>query len=267
MTEPAREVALVATDLDGTLLRSDGTLSPYSREVLAELDHRGLPVVLVTARPLRWMGDLWEVVGEHGLAIVSNGAILYDAHERRIRELTGIGRDEGLALAARIRDAVPGARFGLEGASGLALEGTFGEPHHVPEGTPVGPLEEVWTEPAAKLMVRAPSQDPDEVRRRVVAAVGEDATATWSVAGLVEISAPEVTKAWRLAHVCADLGVDRSGVLAFGDMPNDLPMLAWAGQSCAVANAHETVRAAADRVVPANDEDGVATTLADLLLG
>jgi hypothetical protein len=128
-------------------------------------------------------------------------------------------------------------------------------------------LAEVWTEPAAKLMVRDPSLDPDELRRRVVAAVGEDATATWSVAGLVEISAAEVTKAWRLAHVCADLGIDRSGVLAFGDMPNDLPMLAWAGRSCAVANAHETVREAADRVVPGNDEDGVAATLAALLLG
>ncbi len=54
--------------------------------------------------------------------------------------------------------------------------------------------------------------------------------------------------------------------VAFGDMPNDLPMLAWAGRSFAVANAHHEVLAAADEVIASNDDDGVAQTLGPLVL-
>ena len=69
---------LVATDLDGTLVRSDGTVSPYTHDVIAELDERGVPVVFVTGRPLRWADEVCSYVGAHGLAVVSNGALVWD---------------------------------------------------------------------------------------------------------------------------------------------------------------------------------------------
>ncbi|MGN6687609.1 MAG: HAD family hydrolase [Actinomycetales bacterium] len=56
-------------------------------------------------------------------------------------------------------------------------------------------------------------------------------------------------------------------MIAFGDMPNDLPMLAWAGHPWAMANAHPDVLAAVDHVTVTNDEDGVAVVLEDELLG
>ena len=89
---------LVATDLDGTLVRSDGTVSSATQELLATLDRRGVPVVFVTARPLRWMDDLWPMVGRHGMAIVSNGAILYDVAAGRARDVAGIDAAAGAAL-------------------------------------------------------------------------------------------------------------------------------------------------------------------------
>jgi len=134
----------------------------------------------------------------------------------------------------------------------------------VPDGSPVGPLEELWDEPAVKLLVRHPGLNPDTLRDRVVAAVGDRAVATWSVPGLVEISAPGITKAARLVQVADELGVAASEVVAFGDMPNDLPMLEWAGTSYAMANADPAVLAAATRVAPANDDDGVAAVLGEL---
>ena len=255
---------LVATDLDGTLLRSDGTVSPYTAGVLEKLDRRGVTVVIVTARPLRWMQDLWQYVGSHGLAIVSNGAIVYDVGAGRVRELTGIDVDEGLALVAAITAAVPEAAFAIECESGIRLDPRFHERHEVPEGSPVGDLGGLWEEPAVKLMVRCEGLDPDELRKRVIEAVGDLAVPTWSGEHLVEISAPGITKASTLARICADLGVDARDVVAFGDMPNDLPMLAWAGTSYAMANADPAVIAAADHVAPANDDDGVATVLVGL---
>ena len=255
---------LVATDLDGTLLRSDGTVSPYTAEVLEKLDRHGVTVVIVTARPLRWMQDLWQYVGSHGLAIVSNGAIVYDVGARRVRQLTGIDVDEGLALVEAITAAVPEASFAIECESGIRLDPRFHERHEVPEGSPVGDLGALWDEPAVKLMVRCEGMDPDGLRKSVVEAVGDLAVPTWSGEHLVEISAPGVTKASTLARICADLGVDARDVVAFGDMPNDLPMLAWAGTSYAMANADPSVIAAADHVAPTNDDDGVATVLVGL---
>ncbi len=253
---------LVATDLDGTLLRSDGTWSPRTERVLGELERRGVPVVIVTARPIRWMADLLPLVGHSTATVVSNGAVVYDAHAAQVLELTGIGRREGLALLEAISAAVPGATYALECESGIVRDPRFVEPHPFPEGSPVGELAELWTEPAVKVMVRHPHLDDDEFRERTLAAVGGRGNATWSVPDLVEIGPPGVDKATTLARVAAGLGIAPQETLAFGDMPNDLPMLRWAGTSYAVANAHPSVLAAADHVAPPHDDDGVALVLA-----
>jgi Cof subfamily protein (haloacid dehalogenase superfamily) len=259
-----RRPRLVATDIDGTLVDSSGHLSARTREVLDRLDKAGVPLVVVTARPLRWMTELWPVVGRHGVGIVSNGAIVYDVAEDRIHELEGIDVEAGLALIAAIRAALPGAVFAFELVSGFAHEAAYDEPHHIPDGSPSGPAEEVLSEVAVKVLVKAPGTDPEELRDVVAAAVGDSATPTWSVDGLVEISAAGVTKAAALARVCDRLGVAAEDVVAFGDMPNDLPMLAWAGTSYAVANAHPSLLEVVDHVAPANDEDGVAQVLAGI---
>lgn len=257
---------LIATDLDGTLVADDSTtVPPYTASVLRRMDDAGIPVVFVTARPLRWMDAFWPHVGEHGLAVVSNGAITFDVHGRSIRSLIGIDAPTGLGLTTDIADAVPGAWFAIECADGMRLDPAYVEQYPVSSGTPRGVLSEIWDQPAVKLLVRAPSIDADDLHARVVAAVGERATVTWSVSGLVEISALGVTKASALAALCAEFGVAADEVYAFGDMPNDIPLLSWAGTAYAVANAHDSVRAIADHIAPACTEEGVAQVLAELL--
>jgi len=106
-------------------------------------------------------------------------------------------------------------------------------------------------------------RDAVEREDQAEAAVDGRLVITWSSAtSLLEISAPGVTKASTLELLCADVGVDAADVIAFGDMPNDLPMLTWAGTSYAMADAHPSVVAAADHVAPGHDEDGVARVLA-----
>jgi len=258
---------LIATDLDGTLVRADSPEpSPRTADVLERVDTAGVPVVFVTARPLRWMDGFWAHVGKHGMAIVSNGAIVYDAHAHAVRTLTGIDAEVGLTVVRAVTDAVPDATFAIECADGIRLDENFVERYEVPEGTKRGPLADLWDVPAVKLLVRHEGMDPDDFRERVTAAVGDSANATWSVPGLVEVSAAGVTKASALVELCASLDVDAADVVAFGDMPNDLPMLAWAGTSYAVAGAHESVLAAADHVAPPCEEDGVAQVMERLVL-
>jgi len=254
---------LVATDLDGTLVRTDGTVSPYTHDVIAELDDRGVPVVFVTGRPLRWAEEVFHYVGAHGLAVVSNGALVWDVARDEVDLVRELPVDVGLEVCRRIRDAVPGAAFAVETVGGIALETGFLERHPVPDGSRRGTLEEVYDAPAVKVLARHEELSAQEFWDRALAAVADLAVITWSSgSALLEISAAGVTKASTLALLCERLGVDASEVIAFGDMPNDIPMLAWAGDSWAMADAHPTVVAAADHVAPGHDEDGVARVLA-----
>ena len=255
---------LVATDLDGTLLRSDGTVSPHTASVLREVLDRGVEVVFVTARPWRWMTELWAYVGSRGLAVVSNGALLLDVATGRPLEVHGIEREVGLPLVDAIRARVPGCAFAIELLAGISLEPDYREPGHAPPGSPRGDLAELWNAPVLKLLARSREVDPEIFRDAVLDAVGDRATVTWTMDGLMEISAVGVTKGVALARLCELRGVAAHDVVAFGDMPNDLAMLAWAGTSYAVANAHPSVLEEADHVAPANEDDGVAAVLAEV---
>jgi len=256
---------LVATDLDGTLLDDEGRITERTQDVLHRVQALGVRVVVVTARPLRWMDELWAAVGGgRGVGIVSNGAVTYDIGSRRVLERRGIPAADGLSLVAAIRDAAPGTAFALECLGGYRHEPAYVDLHPTPPDMRVAELDVLWDEPAVKLLAQHLTLDPDEFRTRVIDAVGDRATPTWTMDGLMEISAAGVTKGGALSELCRRLGVAAADVVAFGDMPNDIPMLTWAGTSYAVANAHTTVRAAADHVAPANTENGVATVLAGL---
>ncbi len=254
---------LVATDLDGTLVGPDGTVSARTAQVLAAVDALGVPVVFVTARPLRWMVDIWPYVGSHSLAIVSNGAILYDASAGRIVDIAGIPPEVGVPLLADLAAALPRAGLGLEYTSGLHRTELY-ESDEDPDPSSICDIHDPWLGPVAKMLVKDYTIPPEELRSITAAVIGTRATPTWSVPGLVEISAAGVTKGWRLREVCASLGIAAKDVVAFGDMPNDLDMMSWAGTSYGMANGHPSVRAAATHVAPANSDDGVARVLSEL---
>ncbi|KQT90775.1 hypothetical protein ASG49_13600 [Marmoricola sp. Leaf446] len=269
MTDPAPGgVRLVATDLDGTLLRSDGTLSPRTVAALADARTAGLDVVFVTGRPLRWATQVFDHVGGHGLAIAANGALLWDVDADRARLVRALERDAALRVGRSVRAAVPGTMLAVETVDGFGLEPDYLPGHPLTEGARRGPFEELVDAPVLKLLVRREGAVADDYAADVVAAAEGLATVTWSSSGsLLELSAPGVTKASTLELLCADLGVERREVVAFGDMPNDLAMLRWAGTSYAMANAHEAALEAADRVALSNDEDGVAAVIEQLLAG
>jgi Cof subfamily protein (haloacid dehalogenase superfamily) len=267
---------LVAVDLDGTLLHSDGSVTDRTREVLDELERRGVVVVFVTGRPIRWMEPLWQHVGDHGLAVCSNGGIVYDVPGRRVLESRPIPREVGLTVTARIREGVPGTTFAVERVDGFGREPSYLR-RRAEDGRPreredhpdlsVGPVEEIFGDGVVKLLALHHDLAPEEFWSRVEGLVGHAVTTTWSSVGaLVEMSAAGVTKASTLELLCGQLGVDAREVVAFGDMPNDIPMLQWAGTSYAMANGHPSAKEVADRTAPRNDEDGVAQVLEELFL-
>jgi hydroxymethylpyrimidine pyrophosphatase-like HAD family hydrolase len=257
---------LVATDLDGTLLRSDGTGSERTAAALKAVQAAGIRTVLVTARPPRWLDGLAHLVGDGGVAICGNGAFVYDVPSRTVLSHKGIEPAAVAGIIADLRRELPGVTFAAERATGFALEEDYASQHPVPADALRGPIDRSGGGVVGKLLGRHPGMSDAEFRERVAQVVGERGVVAYSGAGgLAEISAPGVTKAAALESWCAQLGLGAADVWAFGDMPNDLPMIVWAGTSFAVANAHPDVIAAADQVCPSNDEDGVAQVLEGLV--
>jgi Cof subfamily protein (haloacid dehalogenase superfamily) len=257
---------LVASDLDGTLLRPDETVSDRTRAALAAARDAGITVVLVSGRPPRSLGPIAERIGVGGVAICANGAVVWDLDTGTMLDHTPLAADLAARLVHNLRAAVPGVLFAVE------LEQSFGREAGWTEGLIAAPAEaleadalELIRGPVTKLLVRHPSLPFAELAERAREAVGEDAVVTWAGLRVVEISAAGVTKAFALEWLCRRLGIDPGEVVAVGDMPNDLPMLAWAGTAVAVANAAQEVLDAADEVTAANVEDGVALLLERIL--
>jgi Cof subfamily protein (haloacid dehalogenase superfamily) len=255
---------VVASDLDGTLIRSDGTVSSRSRDAIASVEAAGATFVMVTGRPPRWMKAIAEETGHRGLAICANGAVVYDLHTDSVVESFLLPAAVAVQVAHSLRSKIPGVAFAAE-----HHERAFAhEQAYVPRWDSGDPritttIEDLLRDDVVKLLARHPSLGPDDLLEQAQAAVGADVTITHSSSdGLLEISAQGVSKATGLALVCDQLGVPSTEVVAFGDMPNDLPMLEWAGLGVAVGNAHPWVLEAADEVTASNDEDGVAEVLA-----
>ncbi|QLQ11631.1 MAG: HAD family phosphatase [Nocardioidaceae bacterium] len=259
---------LVATDLDGTLLDRDGNVTPRTLRTLGQLEAGGVGVVFVTGRPVRWMDALWEHVGDHGIAICSNGGIVYDVAEHRVLTARAIEREVGLEVADRVRAVLPGSVFALERIGGFAKEPGYSPSPADAERTDliVGSLPDVYGDDVVKLLaLDGGDADPAAYWSAVEESVGHLVTTTWSARGaLVEMSAVGVSKASTLAQWCQAHGIAAAEVVAFGDMPNDIAMLDWAGLSFAMENAHHLVKQVADGVAPSNDEDGVARVLEQL---
>jgi Cof subfamily protein (haloacid dehalogenase superfamily) len=260
---------LIATDLDGTLVRRDQTVSARTADALARSSAAGARVVLVTGRPIRWLRRVYEQLRVSVPAVCANGAVVYDPVEDEVLRADPLAPDLLAEVARRLRAEVPGVRLAVEVTDGRQMRHEADWPLRwdVEEKDirSIESPEELFSVPAVKLLARAGTQDPDVFVRVVAGAVAGLAEATHSsYSGLVEISAAGVTKAAGLAWLCARLGVTSDQVIAFGDMPNDLPMLTWAGWAVAVANAHPAVLEIADAVTGSNEEDGVAAYLEDL---
>ncbi len=276
MSERRPGVRLVATDIDGTLLDSTGHVSARNRAALEAAVEAGLLVAFVTGRPPRWLDDLVDETGHHGVAVGANGAVLYDMAREEVLLAHTLDRQLTLALALALRDEFPEVTFAIETARGFAAEPGYVHdwdinPKLDRRGVPIPPprigdLAEIVDEPVVKLLAKDRAADPDTFLAAAGDLVGDRATPTHSSSfGLLELSAPGVTKATGLAQLAERHGVGSEEIVAIGDMPNDIPMLLWAGRSYAVANAHADVRAAADEVTLSNDEDAVAVVIETLL--
>lgn len=279
-------IRLLATDLDGTLLRPDGTVSARTVAALERARAVGFPVLFVTGRPPRWLEPVVEATGHAGIAVCANGALTVDLDRGTVAAAHTLTGPTTSACARDLRAAVPGTAFAVElvptptevpvaGAGRLTTRAYAHEPHYLPDsdaryGPLVGEIDQLLAHgEVVKLLARGPvGTDPERflTRAREVLHGRVEVTRSMDIP-LLEMSAHGVSKASALASYAAALGIERHAVAAVGDMPNDVSMLTWAGSGFAVEGAHpDALAAASHRVAPA-EQDGVAQLLELVLTG
>lgn len=260
---------LIATDLDGTIVRADGSVSPRTAAAFAAARERGVEIILVTGRPTRWLAGLRPALGRLGTAICSNGAVVYDDDAHRIIEASVLEVDAVVEARARVLALAPDAAFAAETLTGLHLEPGFVKNRSSAEGVPERDFDAdaLAAEGVVKLLARRSGGTCGEFDELVRPVLGGLVALTHSAPGipLVEMAAPGVDKAVTLARHAARLGIDPVDVVAFGDMPNDVGMLDWAGTGFAVGAAQPAVSAVADHVIGTVEEDSVAQAIEGLL--
>ncbi|WP_436737728.1 HAD family hydrolase [Streptomyces sp. BBFR102] len=267
---PVFPYKLVATDLDGTLLRPDDTVSERTREALAAATAAGAAHIVVTGRSVAWTRHVLDDLGYNGIAVCSQGAQVYHAGERRL--LTSLTMDRRLAvLAVEKIEAETGPLHLAAARDGLEGDVLVGPGYRVQEGplvsVPSTDRAGLWAEPISKAYLQHPTLDDDELAATALRIAGDLVGVVMAGPGVVELLPLGLSKATGLSLAARRLGTKGAETIAFGDMPNDIPMFGWAGHGVAMANAHRELKAVADEVTTSNAEDGIAVVLERLLTG
>ncbi len=261
---------MVATDVDGTLIDHDERVTARTKAAVDALIGDGVPFVLATGRPPRWIDPVVDGLGYAPLCVCGNGAVIYDSATDRVLTSMTLDVDTLSWIADLAEEALPGCGLAAERVGASAHDAVT--PQFVssplyehawlnPDDTSVA-RDEVIDAPAIKMLIRLPGARSSDMRTVLAPLIGARADITYSTEhGLIELSAPGVTKASGLAVVAQRLGVESANIIAFGDMPNDVPMLTMAGHGVAMANAHPETLAAANEVAQSNRDDGVARVL------
>ncbi|MFC4376630.1 HAD family hydrolase [Nocardia halotolerans] len=270
MTPLHTKPKLVATDVDGTLIDTAERVSARTKAAVGAVVADGATFVLATGRPPRWIDPVVSELGYAPLAVCGNGAVIYDSATDRVVSSHTLDIATLSWLAELAERTLPGCGLATERVGASAHDAatpqfvsspTYEHAWLNPDDTVVSHAE-VIDSPAIKMLVRLSSARSSEMRAALAPLIGDRAEITYSTEhGLIELSVPGVTKASGLAEVAQQIGARDNEIVAFGDMPNDVPMLKMAGLGVAMGNAHREARAAADEITATNDDDGVALVL------
>jgi Cof subfamily protein (haloacid dehalogenase superfamily) len=260
---------LIATDLDGTIVQHDGTITQRTVDAFTKAKDMGIHIYFVTGRPPRWMNEIRDAFG-FGEAICGNGAMLYDLQNSKVTEEWMISMPDQIEVARRMRAAIPTISFAIETHSYYHREKSYIPRWDIGlDNVGVERIEDVAKGPVFKMLARCSGGEftSDQMLEIALQELDGLVTVTHSNANesLLEISALGISKGTTLAKVAGRLGIDAADCVSFGDNPNDFSMLEWCGRSFAMADGHPDGVKYAKGIAGPCEEDGVAIIIEQLL--
>lgn len=259
---------MIATDIDGTIYDRAVGITQATRDAFAECLRRGVAVVLVTGRPLRWVKHTFDDLGLDVPAICSNGAVTVAGSDLRITALTALSHGDVAASVDAALALWPHAHVSVETPTGQVApqatiaDGAMGECAN----SVATPADLADVPDVIKVLVRTRHVLADDMIHQLNAQLdGPHATHSNATDSLAEIAPRGISKAAALERLCQEMNITPADVVTFGDMPNDIPMLTWAGRSYAMTGGHPDAIAAATHTAPPCTDNGVAQTIVNLL--
>nr|PZN68852.1 MAG: hypothetical protein DIU55_13645 [Bacillota bacterium] len=260
---------LVISDLDGTLLRDDKTISERTKEAVKRFEAAGGRFSFATGRGIHASRRYFQELGLRTPLVLLNGSLLYDPVTDRELVVHPLDPEAVAAVWPLLEEA------GLDilvhqtrRAVVRELTPRIEEHLHL-DGITVDVQPDLSPATCGTLVKILSIGEPEQMERAeaAIAAAGLPVTVVRSFRTYLEVLSPISGKGTGLRALLAHLGIPRERVLAVGDYLNDIDLLAEAGLAVAVQNAHPALRAVAQRETLSNMEDGVAAVLDALVEG
>jgi Cof subfamily protein (haloacid dehalogenase superfamily) len=259
---------LAAIDLDDTLLGPDHLISARNARAVKALAERGVTCVIASGRMHEATTRFAEELGLDGPIISYNGSMVKSPHGGEPWSHIRVPSDPAAEVIRYCADHRLHLNYYLNDHLYIAARTPWAEFYLRQTGSPaevVGGLDQfIGTEPTKMILIDSP-ETTDSLLERFKAQFGDSLYITKTNPEYLEFMNPNASKGRALALVAERLSIDRQSTIAFGDGNNDLPMIEWAGLGVAMGTAKPHVRAAADRIAPPYDEDGLGVFIDELL--
>jgi len=253
---------MIAVDIDGTLLDSRNNVPPAHQEALRAADRAGVRVVLASGRMIPAVTCVGAELGLTPAPCVGyNGGRVVDAADGRVLFHAPVPADLSSEIVRRFYDHGLHINYYLDDVLYIDTRNDWGDLYATRTGSArveVGDLRRFDGSSPTKLLMIGPPDTMSRLESVYRSEYGNRLYVTLTVPEYLEFMNQAVSKGTGIAKAAEALGVPRDRVAAVGDAWNDQSMLEWAGLGCAMGNAPEPVRAAADVVAPSCDDDGLA---------
>ena len=262
------DIKLIALDIDGTLT-NHATISERNRNAVRQAINAGIHVVLATGRGRIATRPIWKELDLHGPSIQYGGAMIADIDSERalilhemdpniIREVLAFANEVDIPAQIYIDDAVIAEKTSERAEHYVSR-------HKLPFIIDPDIREKTYHN-VPKILAFAPIDRQDELFDQFKKRCAGIAQVSRSSPGFIEINNAGITKASALEELSNMLQIPRAFTASIGDNFLDQEMIEWAALGACVADGADEVKAVADLIVPACDEDGVAVFIEQFIL-
>lgn len=259
---------LIALDIDGTILRYDGTMSPRVRAAVTGAEAAGHHIVIATGRSIAGtVGVLADLGLSRGYAVCSNGAVTVtlDPSAEAGYRLDDAVEFDPAPVVSLLHQHLPNALFAVELVGrGMKVNRPWPEDEIAGEIEVVG-MDSLTEQPVSRVVVHSPDHNAAEFGELVHRIGLHGVSYSVGYTAWLDLAPEGVSKASALERVRRRLGVEPFATIAVGDGSNDLEMIEWAARGIAMDNAIDELKAVADEVGPNVDDDGLAVVLENLV--